>query len=106
MSAQEIHVGDVNTTLRATVKDNGTVVDLSAGTITSIFFVLKNSVGTINTYTSSAFVTDGTDGKVDYTAATSIFDTTGTWQMQIIVQNGTTKHHSDINNFYVYKNLV
>jgi hypothetical protein len=106
MAQGEIHIGDVGTTLRATIKSGADVYDLSGVTITDISFVLKSPLGTVATYTASAFESGGTNGVVDFTVGSSgVFNEAGTWKMQVIVNDGTNVNHSDIEAFLVYKNL-
>ncbi len=107
MAANEIHISDIGTTFRATVKDGANAIDLSTATITSIFFVFRDPGGTANTQTSTAF-SDASTGVVDFTVTSAaLFNTQGGWHLQLIVSTGTTttNWHTDIQAFTVHPNL-
>lgn len=103
----EIHVGDIGTTIRATILDSSTAVDLSSSTFTAISFVFKEPGGTSTTQTATGFGASGTDGVVDFTvSSTTFFSTAGAWEVQAIIGiASTTTWHSDIKKFIVHKNL-
>ena len=100
MAANEIHVGDL-TTFELTLYDDDAVVDISSATTKQIKFY--DPAGTTTTQTGS-FTTDGTDGKLEFTA-TAGFLTAGGWRCQAyLIMTGWTGH-SDIHKFTVLANL-
>lgn len=103
--AAAIHVGDIGTSLRATVYDQGgVIVDLSSFDALTIK-LLKPDHTTVEFITS--LFTDGTDGVMEYvTTLASDLDIAGIWKLQGIVElGGGTAHHSDIIVFRVEGNL-
>ena len=99
----EIHVNDFGTSLRATIKDeDDAVIDISDAA--SIIFILeKPNLTTITA--SGAFVSDGTDGKVQYITQSGIIDTMGQWRLQVFLDFPDGEFRTNIYNFKVYKNL-
>lgn len=103
MSA-EIHVGDVGTAFKITVKDEDeAVIDISTATLKQIWF--QKADGTVVTKTAS-FVTDGTDGQMQYVTEDDDLDQTGKWKIQGYIEIGASrKVHTDISEFKVWPNL-
>lgn len=102
MAANEIHVGDVGTTIVVTVKDGSSVVDMSGAT--GKFLYLKPTNGTLLTKTAS-FYTDGSDGKIKYTTIAGDMSIPGPWELQAYVQFGSNSWKSDVKKFTVYPNI-
>ena len=107
MSVNEIHKSDVGTTFRATIVDGSTAVELSSSTFTAVFFAfLVPDTTATNTVTATAWNSDGSDGKVNYTVTSDTFlSTIGAWEVQAIVSVSPSNWHSDIHKFTVHKNL-
>ena len=104
MTATIIHVGDVGTIFRLTItKDDMTAVDVSLASVKTFYF--KKPDGTKLTKTAE-FSTDGTDGKLVYTAIAGDIDKAGTWQVQAYVEIGTAKYYSTKQTFSVHSNLA
>ena len=103
MSAGEVHVGDIGTVFQVTVKDEtGTVVNINSMSTKKIYLTKPNG----DKLTKDAVnVTDGTDGKMKYTAVTSDIDKPGTWSIQGYVSGTTGTWFTDISEFEVYPNL-
>lgn len=100
----EIHVGDVLTAFKATVKDqNGAIVDISTATTKQLIF--KKTDGTI-VAKAAAFVTDGVDGQMQYISAANDLDQSGTWHVQgyVVLASGGA-WHTDVHTFVVDPNL-
>lgn len=99
-----MHVDDFGGTITMTVKDRGTVKDISAATAKQI--VVQDPTGTITTLTAS-FVTDGSDGKIVATISSSLLAAGGgNYLFQaIITTSSTSKFHSDWVSHYVKPNL-
>ena len=102
MPANEIHVDDVGTAFTLTIKDGDSAVNISTATTKKI--VIKKPSGTKLTY-NTAFVSDGSDGKMVYNAAAGDLDEAGTYKLQsyVIISDGT--FYTDITSFKVYRNL-
>ena len=102
MPANEIHVGDVNTQLTVTVKDGTSTVNISSAT--AKYLVLKKPDGT-TLQKNTSFVTDGTDGQMQYTTVSGDITSCGTWKMQGNVELGGGKFRTDIISFKVLRNI-
>ena len=102
MAAEEIHVGDVGTQLVVTVKDNTTVVDIASAT--AKYITLKRPDGT-SLQKNTSFVTDGTDGQMQYTTVSGDLSICGSWKMQGKVEITSGDFNTDITSFKVYRNL-
>jgi hypothetical protein len=102
MAANEIHVGDIGTVLRVTVKDGTAVVNISSAT--SKIIILEDPDGN-NSEKVASFTTDGTDGKIQCTTITGDLDQRGNWSIQakVVMPSGTW--YSDVSVFQVYENL-
>jgi hypothetical protein len=101
--ASEIHVGDIGTRFEITVKDSDTtVVDLS--NVDSMYVLFKKPDNSF-TQVTPVFVTDGTDGRIQYTTQAGDLNQFGTWQIQAKVIFGTDVFSTDIQRFKVIRNL-
>lgn len=102
MAANEIHIGDIGTILRVTVKDGDTAVNISSAT--SKIIILEDPDGN-NSEKTAIFTTDGTDGKIQYTTIAGDLDERGNWSIQakIVMPSGTW--YSDVSVFQVHENL-
>ncbi len=87
MTTPSIRVDDVGTLIRRTIKDNGNVVDVSGATVTLIILRPDKTKVTRD----MSFVTDGTDGKMEYkvTAEDNLWTMEGIYLSQCIVQWGS-----------------
>jgi hypothetical protein len=102
MAANEIHVGDIGTVLRCTIKDGSDAVNIS--TATSKIIILEDPSGN-NSDKIATFTTNGIDGKIQYTTISGDFDERGNWSIQakVVLPSGTW--YSDIYTFEVHGNL-
>jgi hypothetical protein len=100
--ASYIHEGDIGTKLLITIKDDGSVVDISSASSLSIF--IKRPDGTMLTRTGT-LETDGTDGKIYYIIVAGDLNDAGLYkiQAQVILTSGT--FYSSTANFKVHCNL-
>lgn len=99
----EIHVNDIGTVFKVTVKDeNDEIVDVSAATTRELLF--RKPDGTILTKTA-LLVNTGTDGQIKYTTEDGDLDQHGSWSLQAYIDLGSSELHSDIHKFKVYKNI-
>jgi hypothetical protein len=99
----KIHEGDIGTKLLVTVKDCGTVVDISTAIVLSIFIKKPDGV-TLNR--NGTLETDGTDGKMYYITIAGDLDIAGSYKIQSKIQlaSGAT-HNSSIETFRVECNV-
>lgn len=100
--SEEIHLNDIGTIFRFTVKDGSAVLDISGASTKNIVF--KKPTGATLTKAGS-FFTDGTDGILQYTTLTGDLDTLRIWQAQVslVLAAGTWK--TDVVEFTVHENL-
>jgi len=103
MAVGEIHENDVGTVLEATLKDDGVPVDVSTAT-TQEFVITRPDKSRIQRTTT--FVTDGTDGKIQYVTVSTDLTPTGPYRLQAhIVLAAGDEFRTDILGFKVYPNL-
>ena len=102
MAQNEIHKGDIGTTLKTTVKNASVVVDISAATTKNI--LLGKPDGTSLTK-SGSFTTDGTDGDLEYATISGDLDQIGCWKLQAHIVTSSGEWKSDLSIFEVYKNI-
>ena len=100
----ELHVGDVGVAMQSLIKDQkGNIVNLSiASGIQFVFFKPGNPAYSV----SGAFVTDGTDGLVQYITTSTDFTQAGEWKMQVYITFPAGILHTDWTNFKVFPNLL
>ena len=100
--ASEVHLNDIGTIFEVTLKDGGTIVDVSGATTKEIIF--RSPAGVVKTNTAS-FKTDGTDGVIQYTTIADDLDEEGRWGIQgrIVLSTGDWK--TDLDEFLVHRNL-
>lgn len=98
-----VHVNDIGTALRFTVKNqDGDVFNLSG--YSSIIVYLQTPGGTVLTKTA-ALTTDGTDGKLEYVTLDGDISEPGTWRAQVKVEKGGGSWKSEVIKFKVKANL-
>jgi len=102
MAANEIHIGDIGTSIQATIQDGAQIVDLSSATTQK--YIVKKPDETCVEWTTS-FVTDGTDGKIEYVTQTEDLDQAGEHEVQFYVEMPGGQWTSEIGSFIVYPNL-
>ena len=102
--ASEIHQNDVGTRFQVTIKDDGSVVDLSAASGLTISF--RKPSDTILNRTASTLV-DGSaaSGVMYYDSVTGDLDEAGYYKLQgkVVLTSGT--FYTDIHTFKVHCNL-
>lgn len=102
MAANEIHIADFGTIFTVTVKDGDSVIDLSGTTTKQLWFEDPDKE-TIEK--DAIFVTDGTDGQIQYTIENGVFSKAGKWRLQVYYVNGAGEWHSDTVTFKVHANI-
>lgn len=80
-TAPELHVGDIGTVITVTVNEGGSAADISTFTATKDFIIRKPD-GSVVTW-SASFMTDGTDGKVQYSIVNGDLDQEGWYQIEV-----------------------
>ena len=104
MPQAEIHGSDIGTIFVATIKDSDdAVIDISGAVVKEFFFLQPTD--TVLTK-ATAFTTDGTDGKIQYTTVAGDIDEAGRWKWQAHVSDATTDHKTNIKEFDVYGNIA
>lgn len=98
-----VQKGDIGTAFIATIKDGGSIVDISGATVKKIIFE-KPSGESVSK--NADFYTDGTDGKIEWTT-TLITDLNevGVWKRQGYVELPEGKWHTDVSIFTVADNI-
>lgn len=98
-----IHLGDIGTSFRISILDcNSNAIDISNASTKQIIF--KKPGGGSLTKTAS-FVTDGTDGLLEYNTISGDLDEVGTWKIQayVVAPNGSWR--TNFSSFKVHRNL-
>lgn len=98
-----IHVGDIGTLFKVTMKDqDGVVVSLSGATSLQVKFQKPDESVIVKT---ASLFTDGTDGIVTYTTQSGDLDQPGAWKLQAVVAKGGGQWSSDLIKFKVAANI-
>lgn len=99
----EIHLDDIGTIFRLTITDEtGAPVDVSSATVKKIY-LRKPSAELLEK--TAVFMTDGTDGVIQYVAVSGDLDEIGEWTIQAYVELTSWKGHSQVITFPVYENI-
>lgn len=98
-----IHVGNTHTFEVVFLDDAGAVLDISSATTREIH--LRKPDGTALQKTAS-FVTDGTDGAIEYKALTTDIDAEGNWKVQGKVVTATDTWTTRVDEFPVAANIL
>lgn len=100
---KEIHVGDIGTHLVVRFMNGGVIQPVDQATVKQIKLEKPDGTGVAKT---GAFVTDGTDGEVEYITLTGDLDQAGYWYIQGYVEMaGGGKWHSKKERFTVWPNI-
>jgi len=89
--------------LTVTLEDEVTPYDLSSASLTEIHLGPPSGDAKVCTAT---FVTDGTDGKLQYATLAGDIDVAGTWDVQAYWEDGGDLRRSTVVVFDVYPNVV
>ena len=101
--AADVHVGDVGTSVRLTIRDqDNAVVDLSSTSARTIFLVKPN--GQVLTKTA-VLVGGGTGGIMEYVSISGDFDLPGHWKAQGKVVNASGTWNSSVISIPVLPNV-
>lgn len=100
------HIGDVGGHYQMLFKDeNNAVVNLSAATLKQITFRKPGGGLLVKSGASISFVTDGSDGLIEYVWLAGDLDVDGNWTAQGYLEFATGKYHSTDDNFRVTRSL-
>ena len=100
---EEIHEGDVGTSLELEVVEQGLVLDISAATNLKMRFQ-KPSGATVDQ--AASFVTDGSDGLIRYVTQAGDLDESGWWYRQALFTLGGWAGSSSRVRFRVWPNIA
>lgn len=103
----EIHLNDIGTVFRATVKDkacDGTSSVLDVGAATTLNMIFKSPSGVVSTK-NAVFTTDGSDGQIQYITVDGDLNEVGQWKLQVYIVLPSGSWRSDVGTFYVHENL-
>ncbi len=101
MAIDEVQVANPITIEIDFVDEDGTVIDIS--TASPKYVVLADPSGNA-VENAGSFVTDGTDGKLEYTCSTDV-DEAGAWSTQGRATIGGSEWNTDITTFKAIANL-
>lgn len=100
---KEIHVGDVGTHLVVVFTSGSLPEPVDTATTKEIWLEKPNGTTVSKT---AAFVTDGTDGQIEYITIAGDIDQAGTWKIQGYVEMaGGGIFHSKKGTFIVWDNI-
>lgn len=100
--ASEIHVNDIGTKFLVTIKDDGSIVDVSNA---SVILVKIRKPDDVVLAQNGILDSDGTDGKIYYTTQAGDLDQAGTYKLQVTVHLPAGTYYTDIYTFKVHCNL-
>lgn len=105
MSDKGIHVGDT-VTFVLTVTDvvTSAIIPITGFTTLEMTFTRPDDAGTTFVVNAS-LLTDGSDGKMEYTTLTTDLNMPGRWQVQGFVVVPSGQWHTSTTVFKVFKNL-
>ena len=99
----DLHVGDIGTKLRFTVKENGIPLDLSGVTAKQLLLEKKDRTTLLK---ELVFTTSGSDGKVEYITVSGDLDQKGKLRAQIFLETGDGEWHTSIVEWEVEANIA
>ena len=105
MNRPDVHVDDEGTYITLTIKNRNRnrPLNISGATVKQFKFQ-KPSDATFDV--TALFVTDGSDGKLEYQWVEGDLDEEGTWNVQAYIEDAAGEWHSDIEEFDVGENIT
>lgn len=100
--ADEIHLNDIGTEFRVTIKDDDSIVDISAATTLNLI-ILKPSGSRL--VKNADLYTDGVDGIITYSIVAGDLDEIGSYKLQAMVEINGGTFYSNIVSFKVHCNI-
>lgn len=98
----DAHYGDVGTAIIMTITVDD--VPLNVSTATGMHILLRKPDGTV-VEKDAIFVTDGTDGKIQYITLANDLNAVGKWKVQCHLTFPSGDWHSSVDDFQVDANL-
>ena len=102
--ASEIHTNDIGTRFLITVKDDGTVVDLTGATLKQLTFKKPDDSKIVRTATAGGGGAE-LSGVMYYDSVSGDLDGVGMYKLQGKVSIPSGTYSTDIYSFHVYCNL-
>jgi hypothetical protein len=99
----EVHIGDTGTLVKATISNEGGVMDLTSAS--EKVFLFKKKTKEVIERTASYF-TSGSDGILVYTSGSGDFDVKGMWELQVRVTLPSGRWHTDTQKFEVAERFI
>lgn len=99
----QIHLNDVGTIFEVTLQDANGIFPISGATVLQISFLKADLVTVL--VKAAVLTTDGSDGKLNYTALAGDLDQLGDWQLQAYVVTPLFSGYSSIDYFEVVPNI-
>lgn len=103
----EVFVADIGTSFQATVRDGPNAtddpLDVSGASTRQMIFEKPDTTTVTKT---AEFVTDGSDGLVEYVTESGFLDQPGWWHVQGFVADGVGEWHTTKYRFRVRANLA
>ncbi len=99
----DLHVNDVGTVLRFTIKEAGVPLDLASVTSKKLKLEKKDKT---TLYKDLSFTTSGSDGKVEYITAAGDLDQKGKLRAQVYLESSDGKWHTSIVEWEVEANIA
>lgn len=98
MSYKDIHVGDYGWTARLQLTEDGSPFDISSFTTKEMIFYKPDGTQLVK---GASFVTDGTDGMLQYNVESGVIDASGRWGIRARIAKSGVDLRSHIVWFYV-----
>lgn len=96
-------VGDIGTTIKATIVDqDGAALDVSGASTLQLLFLKPTGVLVTQTATLTG---DGTDGIIQYVTVSGDLDVPGVWKSQGYIVDAGKQHKSSVDSFHVKPNI-
>lgn len=100
---ESVQQNAIGVAIIATVKEDGVVVNIAAVSTKQLVFKKPNGITITKT---ASFVTDGTDGQLQYITEADFLDASGLWRVQgYVLFPAGFNGRSDITTFQVRDNL-
>jgi len=98
-----LHIGDAGTKIIIVVEEDGSPLDISLASEKVFRFTTGSGTALLK---NASFVTDGSDGELEYTFLTGELSIPGMWYLQAKVVMPTGTWYTSIVSFMVEPNLT
>lgn len=101
MSDTIMYAGDEGLDITVTVEEDGVPVDLGTADVMKLQF--RRPGGAVAVEVTAVHVTDGSDGKIEYTTEAAFLTPAGRWGVQAYIEftSSGQKWHTSISEFIV-----